>query len=564
MTTYSYNRGSTYGESLNSPGEDGSSVIATGTGNPPIIYGDEEASAAGWTIHNAGPCYKREWPTDAVGGNLGTLRMWEDGVQIDDKGSVASCEANPGSFYCPDSTGNGGTLSTGGTATVYYHPTGSGNPTSNGKVTRIIARINGIVLGDNATIRGVEIRRFAQNNGPLDVQGTGVLIDGCLIDGDYKHGCVLGSGTIRNSVVYPGLRYSYPSELSNGQIGWYLFDPTGEETLIDKCVIAGSWTTATGSGPVTQHGDGANSYELATARGTAYLGQIAATIGNARNLVGNGIYAKRCTQSIPTGSFTDSFVCRNFILNDDNTDGSKSQSTLGGVRLYEDGCIYNNGGTGTLGIVTATNSAITFNNCIFFHSIDSALSRVLFQSGSSNSGRTVTLNRCLIVSNLGGGIGSHASGFTFEGSRNIILRYDHDSTFLPNNLSSSTNLIVTRTSGHGYANNSQMLALIDSVFNGDHAGVYDGDFTVSQSAIQAINSGLFPDGEPIANHFIGARTHWDFDNNAQAAGQPTAWPTIPTSYTEAQAFVLANEGMTWDAPRRQQSQPLGISLGIRL
>lgn len=543
-------RGSVYGQSYGTSAADDYTIRAVGVGDPPIVYGDEEVDASDWTLSGHGSAggvvYELVWPTDATSGGLGTMRMWEDGVQIDDKGSVASCAANPGSFYCPDSHGNGGSLWTGGSVLVYYHPTGSGNPTSNGKVTRLTARMSCIVLGDNASIRGVEVRRCLQNDGPL-VAGLGALIRGCLVDGDYKHGCVVGSGEIRNTVFLPGFRYSYPSEPSNGQLGWYVNDPTGLETLINRCVIAGSWTTTSSSQSVTQHG-ASLPYARATIRGTMYMGQLAAILGNANYVRGDGVYITRCVQAMPAGSATVDLICDNAIIDANDTAITGASSALAGNKTYRDLCVYMTPAAGSAALcrIDGSGTSITFENCIFFtEPVTETSGRGVCQSGDSTV-RTVTLNRCLVIGNGFDGYLGTGTNLTYAGSRNIFIRYrQNTSSAYMSGLSETTNLNIAKNSSHGYSSDANILTLLHAVFNGDCTQVVNGDFRISQAALQAINGGVFGDGEPISNHFIGARTHWNFDGHYATSGQPTHWPDAPASYAEAQDWVMATDNLSF-------------------
>ena len=540
--TYELVRGETYEQTYGVAAADGVTIYATGTGDPPIIAGDEQVTAANWSASAHGDAggvvYELVWPTDAATNGLGTVRMWEDGTQIDDKGSVALCAANAGSFYCPDSRGNGGSLWTGGSVLVYYHPTGSGNPTSNGKVTRLSARMGCVVLGNDAVVEGVEVRHCLQNDGPMTA-GTNALIDRCIIDGDYKHGCVVKSGIIRRTVFTPGLRYSYPSELSNGMLGWYADDPSALSTLVDQCVIAGSWSAVSASQSLTQHG-AALSYLSATMRGTSFMGHLSAIVGNAASVTAEGIYITRCTQSIPNGSSSGSFVCENAIINANDSAGAGAFGTISGTKTYRDMCVYMTpvSGSSSLCSISTASTSITFENCIFFtEPVAETSGRGVCQSADSTA-RTVTFNNCLIIGNGFDGFLNTGTNLTYAGSRNVFIRYrQNTSTAYMAGLSETTNLNVAKNSSHGYSSDANILTLLNSIFNGDCTQVVNGDFRISQAAIRAINSGNFPDGSPIADYTIGARTRWDFEANQAVGGQPTQWPDVPESYADAQDWV---------------------------
>jgi hypothetical protein len=56
-----------------------------------------------------------------------TPRVFEDGVELTARASVVLCQANAGSYYATNAAGE---------IAIYVHPTGSGNPNTNGNAYR--------------------------------------------------------------------------------------------------------------------------------------------------------------------------------------------------------------------------------------------------------------------------------------------------------------------------------------------------------------------------------------------------------------------------------------------
>lgn len=84
--------------------------------------------------------------TDVLGSASYFLLAWEDGDYLMYENSIANCDANPGTFYTTSSTG---------AVTVYVHPFGSTNPTSDGKTYEYSHRNYGMVTGANNVIEGI-------------------------------------------------------------------------------------------------------------------------------------------------------------------------------------------------------------------------------------------------------------------------------------------------------------------------------------------------------------------------------------------------------------------------
>lgn len=183
-------RGGFWREFLDVNSYTGVYVGAYGAGPMPEICGADVASSDGWALTGGRTkAYNRPWANSIT---LGFIQLWEDDVAMMWVSSEATCESTPGSFYVSNTLAN--------PATIYYHPTGSGNPASNGKVveiTRWDGGLHGAYFTPGAlTAVGICCSKPGHNNGAL-VAST--AIDCLAVDG-LKHN--LGSPDARRCVAW--------------------------------------------------------------------------------------------------------------------------------------------------------------------------------------------------------------------------------------------------------------------------------------------------------------------------------------------------------------------------
>jgi hypothetical protein len=140
-------RGSLWREQLSLPGA-GCRVGAYGGGERPILDASDEIAGGAW--------------------------------------SKTACDATPGSYFPSGSSG---------TITLYVHPTGNGNPASNGKTYEYSARPNGIDFYNHANCRvsGVHTRKQLNCDGSLRA-GQGATLVNCLASYGGKHNLYFRTG----------------------------------------------------------------------------------------------------------------------------------------------------------------------------------------------------------------------------------------------------------------------------------------------------------------------------------------------------------------------------------
>lgn len=181
--------GSHWREELNIGNYSRVAVIAYGEGEKPLLDASDIIASGSWT-KTAGltNVYQQTLGLNNVAS--GFLSVWEDAARLTRATSAALCDSSPGSMYA--STDNGTST------TIYIHPTGSSNPTSNGKVYEYSARNYG--LGgrgaDYLTVRGIATRRNANIGGSLWTGRYARIVDCKASDGNnhclqYKDGSYL-------------------------------------------------------------------------------------------------------------------------------------------------------------------------------------------------------------------------------------------------------------------------------------------------------------------------------------------------------------------------------------
>lgn len=182
-------RGSFWREKLDLSATDGASIVAVGSGAMPVLDASDVVTA--WTLAGGYlKTYQASLNTEGAGAD--SIGVWEDGVRLTRRASVADVEANAGSFYAPAPGTN--------PVTVSIHPTGSGNPTSNGKTYEVSIRHVGGHVGNNSVMRGVRTRRQISNNGSANGEVNATLA-GIVAEDGHKHNLFIDSGTAKRCVA---------------------------------------------------------------------------------------------------------------------------------------------------------------------------------------------------------------------------------------------------------------------------------------------------------------------------------------------------------------------------
>jgi hypothetical protein len=182
--------GSSWRELLGNGTHSNVTVGSYGAGAKPVLRCDDVVSSFSAPTGGRTKAYETTWTPRETAGKTAPS-VWQDGVLMTRVASAATCESTPGSFYAAST---GLTLDT--PATLYVHPTGSGDPNSNGRIYEKAVRTRGLWLGDFATVRGIRTKRNLHNNGSLEVGDYALLEDNIYEDG-HVHNMLWKSGVQR-------------------------------------------------------------------------------------------------------------------------------------------------------------------------------------------------------------------------------------------------------------------------------------------------------------------------------------------------------------------------------
>lgn len=190
-------RGSHWREQLTLPANN-ILIGAYGSGARPILDGSDILSSGGWT-DSAGRAdantnvYSRAIATASTGTKT-WINIYEDDSNLAYVTSLANCQSTAGSYYVSSHTS--------ATPTVYIHPTGGGNPASNGKVYEVTTRLYGINADTRTGIRltGITTRRNLHENGSTAVF-TGARLTNCRFEDGSKHNVIYRENSILTDCV---------------------------------------------------------------------------------------------------------------------------------------------------------------------------------------------------------------------------------------------------------------------------------------------------------------------------------------------------------------------------
>ena len=157
--------------------------------------------------------------------STGMPLILEDGTPLQWVSSVAACQSSAGTFHVTT-----GDLPV-GTYTFYVHPTGSGDPASNGKTYRH-TKGAAPMFGDYATLKFIKFGSQTGRNGVSG--GVGALIESCLFaNTSAVHDALFGSGTYRNCAGWHDF-----DDVREGStaLEFYAVDGRGSSVEWDTCV----------------------------------------------------------------------------------------------------------------------------------------------------------------------------------------------------------------------------------------------------------------------------------------------------------------------------------------
>lgn len=179
-------RGSIWREQLGADTNNstGVTVGAYGSGPMPILDGADVAAAGLWSkTASKTNVYQITWTHANSTGYY--LSLWENGTRLRWVADTATCDSTAGSYFAADTAGT--------SATVYVHPTGNGDPASNGKTYEISRRLCGVEAGSGWRVTEIHTRRSLHVYGSLVGADGKVSFQRCLAEDGTKHNLLIGA-----------------------------------------------------------------------------------------------------------------------------------------------------------------------------------------------------------------------------------------------------------------------------------------------------------------------------------------------------------------------------------
>ncbi len=167
---------------------------AYGTGNKPVVDCSATLSSNGWTKTTGRTnVYERTITFDVH--PSGTVLVFEDDLLIPRAASAAACDAAPGSYYV--------TSDTAGTATLYIHATGSGDPATNNKTYDYTSKALALNAfdGENLELRDIVWQRSVYQNGPVYLGKNG-RVYGCEFRQGSRHNFIARAGLLAEDCIF--------------------------------------------------------------------------------------------------------------------------------------------------------------------------------------------------------------------------------------------------------------------------------------------------------------------------------------------------------------------------
>ena len=498
------------------------STIDYGTGALPIIDGSNVIT--GWTV-NGGNAVWEKTVTIETGGRP---RIYEDGVLMPWVADLATCGSTAGSRVLLDA---------GGTVTLQMHPTGGGNPNSNGKTYEATVRNTVVFMGDNCTLKGVHARRCVHNDGSIRI-GNNAHVERCIASDGSKHNMLINGGTMID-VILARADAVTPTEASNV----FLIGFDGRGIAGQSISMQRVGFLVDGQGASTSffcHDDVAGAYDSVTAEQVWRIGDgsFAPTAGAVSV---QGYYAEQCLNPIGGGFSSqmtvDCFQVKNTGFGSDTGIyglGIITNLTPQYVRLTN-GALYSEGANeGWVRVNSIVNgAALTINNTTFATS--SGASRTFVRDEGWTSGSLI-MNGTILQTTPYGTYTEVPTGITYTADNNVFsVRDDGQALYylLYHGASFVTSLAQWQTAtgqdAHSFFFFGQDVAQLLS-------GTYSaGDYRLAGTGIGASASAIN----------AGPQFHWDWNSRSKVSGPPTAWPNVPKTLANALTYIANPTGWTW-------------------
>lgn len=527
--TVALENGSTFQSQLWAPYK-GVAVTTYGSGTPPLIDCSDELPNADWSLStNQTNTYEQTQPAPEDDGAV-THRIWEGDTELVRRASISDVEANAGSYYVDASADP---------VTIYVHPIGSTDPSSDGKLYEWAARFTGVLTANsgrdgplNTSVEGIRIRRPLANGGAIIV-GPQSSIERSIVEDGGKHHIIHAGGSLQDVIV----------------VG-----PSMNRTVLNSSAV--------------QFFNGGSSTSN-NAIATNVIGIDVPEVINTRNHGGfapaewDGVYAWKCGLCGST---------------------RKSGAKVNGGYAYQTSSFFNAGAPITieryladnLGQGSGTNAidgSGTIRNSIL---LDQQLKR-----NTISTGETVTVENCVLITTRTNPIfadinnntptfdlrnsivlafqNSVVTGYTLTGDNNIFFCGWADAeTWLTSRKSLSQLQTDTGAFGNSvWVTSPQMRTLLGEWRRGDMRI----DETANVTDVNgSVLNGELPDGTSLST--VGIQSNYDPSAQGVVGSPPSQWPTPPTNQSEEETYVSGPSEWDW------QGQPItheeDVSLGSRV
>lgn len=530
--TVGLERGSLFrGKGYISPGADNAAVKAYGEGSLPEIDCSVIADSDAWrSVSGRANTYRQEVdPPDYVGvADEAYPQAFENDREIPHQDTVADVERTPGSFHLDTSYDPWG---------LYYHPSGSTNPKSDGKrfeyaYTPIGVNLAGAgIHNKSGVVEGIKIRRPLGGRGCVG-PGVGGAIKKCLLYQGGKHHTIHPGGLIEDTVFARSTINR--NVLFSSAIAWF----QGKHiTETYNAEVRRTVFRSMQASPSLTHDS--NFAETIIEGGVFYdVPRAGGWPGDQLTMNGGYLYNAGTVPAIDGGT-GHTYVALMI-------DGLTREGAGGGVMRRGFTMRHSVVVDQVVGQKFDADVSIAFENCVL---IDSLI-------GAGDHTPTLRLKNCIVAplhDRLTGGT------FSIDPASDhclFVTNSDATETFINGD---SRSLQQLQNDTGAFANSAfltveQWRNLLQGWRRGDvrlqsEARVTHADGTVSET---------LPDGTPLSA--VGPQKYWDGKTNQLKDGRPTQWPTPPLTEEEDEAFVAGE----WDWFQTPRNHERTVPLGDRL
>jgi hypothetical protein len=511
-------------------------VLPYGSGGLPFVYCDEELPDENWSVASGqSDTYVQTQSPDPSLANLGAhmFRVWEDGTELTQQTSVSDVESTPGSYYVDEGADP---------VSIYVHPTGSTDPSSDGKLYEWNRRAQAVsVMGgtevNDATIRGIIARRPLENNGAI-TGNAGVSVQECMVVDGGKHHFIDGGGGIWKDVIVYGSSPNRGITSAIGIVAFHNNSTPGEpyDLTYENILHVNAPNT---QGLNTRSHGGFNPPQVYGAVGIDSI--------NLLNLHGSGVVrGAYVNEGTPLGDLANGTLKYSMLdhLNKTGRSSNKKEPA------FEDSVVLE---TQIKRQTESTGQTVTVKNCVV---IQSRSSRRVFADFKDNN-PTIDFQKCLIVSFRTNPV-DHNDMISVTGDDCILFAGDLGTEVRVDTTDGkSLSQLQTDKSAFGnsvWVSNDQWPSLLGDWRKGDVRLNSDADVTKADGTVL---TGELPDGTPITD--LGPQKHWSWADREAKDGPPTQWPTPPTTKSECKTYVSDPTSWDWQGTPRDHQREIQVS-----